>query len=186
VRAGAVVVLTLVGLGCAVLVSVVGNPATTTAVARQEPVASGTPGTASVGLEIFVHVLGAVEHPGLYGLREGDRAVDAVAAAGGYTDEADRTYLNLARFVVDGEQIRVPAVGEIPLAAPGMTAQGLVNLNTADAAALETLPRVGPALAARIIDWREANGRFVTVEDLLNVSGIGTKTFDGLKDLVIV
>ncbi len=184
-RAGAVVVLLLVGLGCAVLVSVIGNPASTTSVARQEPDASAQPGGTG-GIEIFVHVLGAVEHPGLYGLREGDRAVDAVAAAGGYTDDADRAHLNLARFVVDGEQIRVPVVGEVPLAAPGMTASGLVNLNTADATALETLPRVGPALAARIIDWREANGGFTTIDDLLNVAGIGTKTFDGLKDLVSV
>lgn len=176
----------LVALGVAVLVSVIVSPATTTAVARQEPAASGDPGTEIGGLEIFVHVLGAIEHPGLYGLTEGDRAVDAIAAAGGYTDDADRSFLNLARFVIDGEQIRVPAVGEVPAAAPGMTAQGLVNLNTADATALETLPRVGPALAARIIDWREANGRFSSIEDLLNVSGIGTKTFDGLKDLVTV
>ncbi len=109
-----------------------------------------------------------------------------MAAAGGYTDTADRAHLNLARFVVDGEQIRVPVVGEAPLAAPGMTASGLVNLNTADVTALETLPRVGPALAARIIDWREANGGFTTIDDLLSVSGIGTKTFDGLKDLVSV
>ena len=61
-----------------------------------------------------------------------------------------------------------------------------VNINTADASALETLPRVGPAMAARIIDWREVNGRFAAIEDLMSVTGIGQKTFDGLKELVTV
>jgi competence protein ComEA len=138
------------------------------------------------GEEIFVHILGEVQRPGLYGLRGGDRAIDVVAAAGGFTDAADQAQLNLARFVVDGEQILVPAIGQTPLAAPGMTAGGKVNLNTADAAALETLPRVGPAMAARIIDWREANGGFRAIEDLLGVTGIGDKTFEGLKDLVTI
>ncbi|MCU1440704.1 MAG: ComEA family DNA-binding protein [Rhodoglobus sp.] len=182
-RTGAVVVLVLVALGCAVLVSAVTRGAPASEVARQEPETSAT---AFGGAAIFVHVLGAVEHPGLYELREGDRAVDAVAAAGGFLDTADQAQLNLARFVVDGEQISVPVVGETTVSAPGLTAQGLVNINTADAAALETLPRVGPAMAARIIAWREANGRFTAVEDLMNVSGIGDRTFEGLKDLVTV
>jgi competence protein ComEA len=79
----------------------------------------------------------------------------------------------------------VPAVGDAP-AAPGQATGGKVNLNTADAAALETLPRIGPAMAQRIIDWREQNGRFAAVEDLLDVTGIGDATFAGLKDLVTV
>jgi competence protein ComEA len=137
-------------------------------------------------MPIFVHVLGAVERPGLYELADGSRAVDAVAAAGGFTDVADQSGINLARFVTDGEQLRVPAVGEAPPAQSGTTAGGLVNLNTADAATLETLPRVGPALAGRIIDWREANGGFGSVEDLRHVTGIGDKTFADLKDLVTV
>jgi competence protein ComEA len=112
--------------------------------------------------------------------------VDAVAAAGGFTDVADQSGINLARFVTDGEQLRVPAIGEVPPAPAGTTAGGLVNLNTADAAALETLPRVGPALATRIIEWRDANGGFGSIDDLKNVTGIGDKTFDGLKDLVTV
>jgi competence protein ComEA len=182
-RTGAVVVLVLVALGCAVLVSAVTRGAPAAEVARLEPEASAT---AFDGAAIFVHVLGAVEHPGLYELREGDRAVDAVAAAGGFLDTADQTQLNLARFVVDGEQISVPVIGEAPVSAPGLTAQGLVNINTADTATLETLPRVGPAMAARIIAWRESNGRYTTVEDLMNVSGIGDRTFEGLKDLVTV
>lgn len=177
---GAVVVLVLVGLGCAVLVASLGDHGSTAEVARPQPTASAGPGGA-----IYVHILGAVERPGLYELREGARAVDAVAAAGGFLDTADHTQLNLARFVVDGEQIVVPVMGAAPPAGGGAS-DGKVNLNTADAAALETLPRVGPALAERIVAWREANGRFAAVEDLLNVSGIGDKTFEGLKDHVTV
>lgn len=179
-RVGAVVVLVLVGLGCAVLVSALGDHGSAAEVTRSEPSAAPV-----VGGAIYVHILGAVERPGLYELREGARAVDAVAAAGGFVDTADQAQLNLARFLVDGEQIVVPEVGAVA-AAPGTASDGRVNLNTADATALETLPRVGPALAERIIAWRDANGRFTAVEDLMSVSGIGTKTFDGLRDLVTV
>ena len=188
VGVGAVVVLVLVALGCAVLVSAWGDHGSALDVARSTGAASAAPGegAASSGAQFFVHILGAVERPGLYGVREGDRVIDAVAAAGGFTDSADQTQVNLARFLVDGEQLYVPTVGETPASAPGVTAQGKVNINTADASALETLPRVGPAMAARIIDWREANGRFAAIEDLMSVTGIGQKTFDGLKDLVTV
>jgi len=98
-----------------------------------------------------------------------------------------RVRLNLARFLSDGEQIIVPAVGQsIPASgvAGSATAGGKVNINTADEPTLETLPRVGPAMAARILAWRAANGRFTAIEDLMSVSGIGEKTFEGLKDLV--
>jgi len=187
---GAVVVLVLVALGCAVLVSAWGDHGSALEVARTGA-ASAVPGEGGgagngSGAQFFVHILGAVERPGLYGVREGNRVIDAVAAAGGFTDSADQTQVNLARFLVDGEQLYVPTVGETPASAPGVTAQGKVNINTADASALETLPRVGPAMAARIIDWREANGRFAAIEDLMSVTGIGQKTFDGLKDLVTV
>lgn len=176
-------VLVLVGLGCAVLVSALGDRGSSSQVPSPVP---STSGSAPLGGTLFVHILGAVERPGLYELREGDRAIDAVAAAGGFLDSADQAQLNLARLVVDGEQIVVPALGETPVAAPGTTLSGLVNLNTADAATLETLPRVGPAMAARIIEWRETNGRFTTVDDLLGITGIGDKTFEGLKGLVTV
>lgn len=181
-RGGAAVVLVLVGLGSAVLVSVWGTQGTSSEVVPQTPDSTIAP---SVSATILVHVLGAVERPGLYELADGDRAMDAIAAAGGFTDSADRDQLNLAQAVVDGEQIRVPAVGEVT-SEPVEASDGLINLNSADAAALDTLPRVGPAMAARIIQWREDNGAFTAVEDLLSVSGIGQKTFDSLKDLVRV
>ena len=176
---GAVVVLLVVALGVAVLVSALAaKPSTQTQVtASAAPVTTG----------IFVHILGAVTAPGLYQLREGDRVVDAVAAAGGYTDTADETQLNLARALVDGEQLYVPQAGEAPaIDAGGSVVGGKVNVNTADQATLETLPRVGPAMAQRIIDWREANGRFSVVDDLLEVAGVGEATLEGLRDLVTV
>jgi len=176
---GAAVVLVLVGLGCAVLFAALAPQGSSTAVAPSLP-----PTTEPVG--IFVHVLGEVASPGLYELAEGDRAVDAVAAAGGFTRKADQAQLNLARFVTDGEQIVVPRVGAAPAAGGGASVPGKVNLNTADAAALETLPRIGPSMAERILAWRETNGRFASIEDLLNVSGVGEKTFEALKSLVTV
>lgn len=140
---------------------------------------------------IFVHVSGAVTEPGLYQLAAGARLFDAVGAAGGMRDDADAAAVNLARTVDDGEQIHVPAVGDAPqTAAPGGgtagAAGGKVDLNTADVAALDGLPRIGPAIAQRIIDWRDANGRFTSVDDLLGVPGIGDKMLAGLRDLVTV
>lgn len=184
---GAAIVLVLLGLAIAVLVSVTGSHGDTTVLATPRAIASASP-TPNAGPAIYVHLLGAVEHPGLFMLRDGDRAIDAIAAAGGFTPAADQAQLNLARLLVDGEQIYVPAVGEAAPVATGSAATvgGKVNLNTADETALESLPRVGPAMAKRILDWRTTNGRFTSVEDLMSVSGIGPKTFEGLKDLVTV
>lgn len=137
---------------------------------------------------LLVHVLGAVVRPGIVELAPGARVVDAVGAAGGLTAEADPGGVNLARSLVDGEQLVVPVVGAPPAApaagggaAPG---DGRVSLNHADAAELDTLPRIGPALAQRIIDWREANGPFTDVAQLLDVAGIGDAVYSGLVDLV--
>lgn len=160
------------------------------------PVESVTVGaestTAPVAASVFVHVSGAVAAPGLYVLDEGARVVDAVAAAGGFADGADEQAVNLARPISDGEQLHVPAAGEVPAsgtdaaAAPGSAGDRRVNLNTADIAQLDTLPRIGPAMAQRIIEWRDANGRFTSVEDLLAVPGIGDKMLETLRDLVTV
>lgn len=185
VGVGAAVVLLLLALGATVLISILQPHSSSRAV-----VTSPRPSTSAMasGAEIYVHVLGAVVTPGLYTLRDGARAVDAIAAAGGYASDADQTAINLARFVVDGEQILVPRVGEASGedASSGVGADGKVNINKASAAELETLPRVGPAMAQRIIDWREENGPFTSVDDLRNVTGIGDKTFEELKDLVTV
>ena len=94
--------------------------------------------------------------------------------------------MNLARVLSDGEQLVVPLVGEAPAAGATQAPGGKVKLNSADETALETLPRVGPAMAQRILDWRKKNGRFTAIEDLMSITGIGEKTFDALKDLVTV
>ncbi|MDJ1115298.1 ComEA family DNA-binding protein [Microbacterium dauci] len=138
---------------------------------------------------VYVHVSGEVAEPGLYRLDDGARVVDAVSAAGGFTDAATPEGINLARLVSDGEQLHVPAEGEAPPVgtdAPGASADGTINLNTADLAALDTLPRVGPAIAQRILDWRDEHGRFTSVDDLLAVPGIGEKMLAALRDLVTV
>ncbi|CAN5550784.1 hypothetical protein BH09ACT4_BH09ACT4_20960 [soil metagenome] len=189
VGAGAAVVLGLLGVGVAVVITAMTPHGATAVIAPAVSPSSEVQAVdAGGGSVIYVHILGQVMHPGLYALRDGDRAVDIVAAAGGFTPDADPAALNLARLLSDGEQIVVPAVGEAPAAggASSAAADGTVNLNTADATALETLPRIGPAIAQRILDWREKNGRFSAIEDLLDVPGIGSATFEGLRDLVTV
>ena len=146
--------------------------------------------------EVTVHVVGEVEHPGLVTLPGGSRVADAVKRVGGETSAADLTAVNLARPLVDGEQVVVPKPGEAPVAAapPAAGAQGAasggaggpVNLNTADLATLETLPGVGPVLAQRIMDWRLEHGQFTAVEELGEVSGIGDKTYEQLAPKVTV
>jgi competence protein ComEA len=108
---------------------------------------------------------------------------DALALSGGALEDADLRSVNLARTVFDGEQIVVPRMGD-PLDSFG-GGSGLLSLSQADQASLETLPRIGPATAERIIAWREANGPFRSVEDLLAISGIGPATLEGLADLVV-
>lgn len=135
-------------------------------------------------VEVVVHVVGAVVRPGVIRLPEFSRVEDALALAGGPTTEAQLSGVNLAREIFDGEQIVVPVWGEDT---SGTTASetGPISLSRSDQATLETLPRVGPATAQRIISWREANGPFRSVEDLLAVSGIGPATLEGLADLVV-
>lgn len=148
----------------------------------------------------IVHVDGAVGAPGVVELEGEDlRVTDAIERAGGLLDDADTTSLNLAEPLVDGVKIHVPHEGEQE--GPDMTSsatqwtgtsgttgapQGLVNLNTATSEQLETLPGIGEATAAHIIEDREAHGPFASAEDLMRVSGIGEKKFERVKDLVCV
>jgi competence protein ComEA len=132
---------------------------------------------------LYVHVVGEVVSPGMYQLPIAARLVDAVFAAGGLTEEADNASVNLARELTDGEQIIVFSISQEGEAA-GTSSSGLVSLNRASDKELEELPGIGPALAARIIAWREANGGFKSVQDLLKVSGIGESLLSGVIDLV--
>lgn len=144
---------------------------------------------------VVVHVAGQVAQPGVVHLPEGDRVIDALHAAGGPTAAADLTSVNLARLLIDGEQIYVPEPGELvlpPASGPGGGAAGApapgtpIDLNTADANALISLPGVGPVLAERILDWRASHGRFTSVDELGEVSGIGDKLLAQLRDKVRV
>jgi len=181
---GAAVVLGLVVLSAAVGLGIMRGQAQPV----QTVPLSETSDEASVDGELYVHVLGQVAHPGLYMLELDARVVDALAAAGGTLDDADLQSVNLARPLTDGEQLIVPAVGAAGEAGGPTTpiGDGLIDLNNADQAALETLPRIGPALAQRIIEWRDTNGRFQSVDDLLAVPGIGEKLLAGLAELVRV
>ncbi|ATG51845.1 competence protein ComEA [Brachybacterium vulturis] len=142
--------------------------------------------------EIVVHVSGAVAAPGVVQLPGDARVDDALRAAGGATDEADLSVVNLARPLADGEQIHVPEPGEPPrdraAAEPGSTGGAQesgsgapIDLNTAGVAELEELPGVGPAIAQRIVEHREKNGSFTSVESLLEVSGIGPATLEEIR-----
>ena len=135
---------------------------------------------------VFVHVVGEVEKPGIYIVATRARVFDAIIAAGGFTKSADQSTVNLAREVSDGEQVVVVAAGAQSGSATAQTSAqaALISLNRASQLELEALPGVGPTLAGRMIDWRTANGGFKKKEDLLKVSGIGNKMFDGMKDLV--
>lgn len=174
------------------------------------PAGSTAPGT-STG-KVTVHVVGQVRRPGIVTLDAGARVADAIDEVGGATGRADLGSVNLARLLVDGEQVVVPKPGESIAAAPAPgaaapaagapaagapaggapaggaapAAGGPVNLNTADLATLETLPGVGPVLAQRILDWRTEHGRFTEVEELGEVSGIGDKIYAQLAPKVTV
>lgn len=155
--------------------------------ATPSPLEGGGPGSTSAPAadtgEIVVDVVGKVRRPGIAVLPAGSRVVDAVRAAGGMRPGVDPTTVNLARLLTDGEQVVIglqvppgaPALSPAPGAGPA-DAVGLVNLNTADQATLETLPGVGPVTAAAILQWREENGGFTSVDELLEVSGIGDAT----------
>ncbi len=148
-------------------------------VSLSQPTNSGANKLPATG--IWVHIVGAIQNPGVYSMPSGARVFELVAAAGGYTKNADQSSVNLARNLTDGEQITVLAKGA-SLDSPAKSST--ISLNSASEATLETLPGVGPKLAARIIDWRDANSGFKKIEDLRHVGGIGDKLFAAIKDMV--
>jgi len=147
--------------------------------------ASATP---SPEIIVLVDVAGWVRHPGVYEFTEGARVIDAIDAAGGARPGAVLEALNLAALLVDGTQVLVSREGETP-APPvlgGAVVGGLINVNTATATELEELPGVGEVIAQAIVDYRTENGPFTSVDQLLDVSGIGDATLENLRDLVTV
>ncbi len=158
-----------------------------TAEAPQFALSTTTPVTTAPP-ELVIDVEGKVAKPGIVTLPKGSRVVDAIKAAGGVKGKADTSSLNMARKIDDGEQILVGVAPAVDASAPGAVgAPGAkVNLNTATAEQLDSLPGVGPVTAKSILDWRTKNGHFAKVEDLLDVKGIGQATLDDLRDLVTV
>ena len=210
-RPGAGVLVALVCvLACAVVVGVfaLGRPggvvveraAETADAAPSVSYEAPAPATTMTVARLTVHVDGAVASPGVY-VVEGElpRVNDAIVAAGGLAEGADTTELNLAAVVADGDKVHVPLEGEGQLTAPpepagssqasaqgGTTSSGLVNINKANVEELDALPGVGQSTAQAIVDDRDANGAFASIEDLMRVSGIGEKKFEKLKGQICV
>lgn len=151
---------------------------------------------------IVVHVTGEVKNPGIVRVKEGSRIEDIIEAAGGLTENADITNVNLAYLVEDGMKIRIPSNNEEDLASKNYITSdsgngvliseeedsnsNIVNINEATQTDLETLPGIGPSLATRIIEYREENGRFKEIEDLKKVRGIGDSKFENIKEYIKV
>jgi competence protein ComEA len=139
---------------------------------------------------IIVDVAGEVARPGVYEFDEGDRVIDAIERAGGQLPKADLSLLNLAAPLTDGTQILVPKAGPPGVVVPGGgtvgSSGGLININSASATELETLSGIGEVLAATIVEYREQNGPFASVDDLMDVSGIGPATLEEIRDQVTV
>lgn len=153
--------------------------------------------------QIYIHIIGEVNNQGIIILEKGQRIVDAIEKAGGTTQKADLSKINLAYVLSDGQKVRIPSVndkenieyvtqnsGNNTLIEDGNNninlGGGKVNINTATQTELETLTGIGPSLAARIIEYRGQNGKFKKVEELRNVKGIGQSKFDGIKEEVVV
>ena len=166
-----------------------------------EPTPKPEPTTTPGPIQVYVN--GQVTAPAVYELSPGSRVGDAIEAAGGWTDEANTAVVNLALPLVDGMQIYVPSQAEVneaplpvvsdpaPLTRSGdrinvTDSGGLVNINTAGLEELDALPGIGPSTAQKILDYRDENGRFNTIEELMNVSGIGEAKFGSVKDLITV
>ena len=141
--------------------------------------------------EILVDIKGAIQQPGVYHLPSDARLHELILAAGGFTKEAEERQLNLAEKLSDQQMIYVPSKEEVDFSVElpqlnqeGNAETGLINLNTATLLQLQELPGIGPAKAQAIITYREENGLFKTVEDLLNISGFGEKTLEKLRAMI--
>ncbi|MGD2177007.1 MAG: ComEA family DNA-binding protein [Anaerolineae bacterium] len=186
-------VLGLIGGGMIVYFSARGR-APAAPIIVSTPVPTSTLPPPATPAPIRVYVSGAVRSPAVYELPRGSIIQDAVKAAGGPASEADLDSINLALELQDQQHVRVPREGGAnpqPVISGGASRSGetlghLVDINAATADELQTLPGVGEVTAQRIIEYREANGPFDTVEDIQNVSGIGPKTFDGFEEMITV
>ena len=149
------------------------------------PESSGDPEAETAEKKIVVHVAGCVKLPGVYELPEGARVGDAVTEAGGFSDDADTAYVNLAMTLSDGVQIVIPALPDTDNNTDsGHRADGTVNINTASVEDLMQLPGIGEAKAEAIADYRKQNGLFRTIEEIREVPGIGDAIFEQIRDKI--
>ena len=153
--------------------------------------------------KIVVHITGEVKRPGVVRVNEGSRIEDIIEAAGGLTENADITNVNLAYIVEDGIKIRIPSNEDDELSKNEYITEDsgeniiiedesretsgiIVNINTATQTEFEELPGIGPSIASRIVEYREQNGKFKTIEDIKNVTGIGDNKFENIKEYIKV
>lgn len=154
---------------------------------------------------VIIHITGSVKNPGIVKLKEGSRIEDAIESAGGLTENADITKVNLAYVVEDGTKIKIPSASEEDIgdediidsksgdniiieenAVPLNNSTQTININKATEKEFETLPGIGPSLASKIIEYRNQNGKFESIEDIKNVNGIGDNKYEKIKDLITV
>lgn len=154
---------------------------------------------------VIIHITGSVKNPGIVKLKEGSRIEDAIESAGGLTENADITKVNLAYVVEDGTKIKIPSASEEDIgdediidsksgdniiieenAVPSNNSSQTININKATEKEFETLPGIGPSLASKIIEYRNQNGKFESIEDIKNVNGIGDNKYEKIKDLITV
>ncbi len=167
----------------------------------EPPAPTATPEPTPTPGPITVFVNGAVANPGVYTLAPESRVEQAIEVAGGFTSAANTAVVNLAQPLADGVQVYIPSQEEVSGAPPAGVNQtntvlisasssgesgGLININTASLDELDSLPGIGPSTAQKIIDYRENNGPFATIEDIMNVAGIGESKFNQIKDLITV
>jgi competence protein ComEA len=182
-------VLVLIGAGLAYMRA---RPAAAVAAPSGGVSSSASPAASAAANTIVVDVAGAVRKPGVYDFAQGARVIDAIRTAGGFLPDAEPQAINLARPLVDGEQVVVPKKGDAAAAGGGggaASAQqpgGKVNINSASVSDFENLPGIGPVLAQKIVDYRDQHGPFRSIQDLMKVSGIGQKKFDSLQAYVTV
>ncbi len=145
--------------------------------------------------EIIVEIKGAIARPGIYEMRKEDRIFQLIQKAGGFSSKADGNAVNQAQILTDQASIYIPAVGEVAMtsvlpetesSAIGSSVESIININQANQAELESLNGIGPGKAQAIIDYREGNGGFSNVEEIMSVDGIGEKTFEKIKDFITV